>query len=295
MTGASPGGRTGASRVTSLLVFDAATPAATRRRHGRLAAGPVPAWLPSTASPSSRPCPAAHRDVQIVLTGLGALGAAVCFLFAPGSDCPAGRTRSHPCRQWLILSLGTGGMAGVLQHYIPLVAVLFAICRRHAGARLGSAHRRSDDVPGRSSPCCSAVSQQQQVEILGAIVALAAARRADGSRARARAYPASRPAAALHRPSLSCSPPPRPPTPPGRPRELAGQLLAADGAVMMLSEAPGSTTFSGVAGARPGSGLPCRAARRGRRDLGCGQVRARRENVSSSPTRRRRRRGTTLR
>jgi hypothetical protein len=60
-------------------VLEAATPAAARRRHGRLAAALFVlafayglAVIPTLSS--------THREVQIGLMGLGPLGAALCLL-----------------------------------------------------------------------------------------------------------------------------------------------------------------------------------------------------------------------
>jgi diguanylate cyclase (GGDEF)-like protein len=241
-----------AERVTRLFVFAAATPAATRRRHGRLAAALFLlaflyglAVIPTLSS--------THREVQLVLMGLGPLGAAVC-LFAPWERLPGWATAVPAFTGVAALSIGTAGLAGVLQHYIPLVAVLFAYVAvtQPAGWSLRTGGVLSAGVLGAM---LLGRQTQHQIEILGAIVALAllaelTATALEHARTQHRDLQQLYSGLAELLASSSTADAAQVAT------DLAGQLLGAEGATMMLSDAPGSTAFRGVAGAGLGQDFP---------------------------------------
>jgi len=252
MTGAQRGRLGSADRVTSLLVLAAATPAATRRRHGLLAAALFLlaflyglAVIPTLSS--------THRDVQVVLMGLGPLGAAVC-LFAPWERLPGWATAVPALVGAAVLSIGTAGLAGVLQHYIPLVAVLFAYV---AVTQPPGWSLRTGGLLSFGALCAMLVGRQSQhqVEILCAIVALALLAELTAT-ALEHARTQHRDLQQLYGGLAELLASSTTNDAAGLATELAGQLLAADGAVMMLSESPGSTAFSGVAGAGLGLDFP---------------------------------------
>jgi diguanylate cyclase (GGDEF)-like protein len=252
MTRARRGTGVGADRVTSLFVLEAATPAETRRRHGLLATALFLlaelyglAVMPTLSS--------SHREVQVVLLVLGLVGAVLC-LVTPWARLPGWTTAVPALVGVLVLTIGTAGLAGVLQHYIPLVAVLFAYVAVTQppgwSLRVGfllSAGTIAAMLIGRQS--------EQQVEILGAIVALAllgelTAAAAAHARTQHRDLQQLYSGLAQLLASSSTTDVARLAT------DLAGELLEADGAIMMLSDALGSSSFSGVAGAGLGLDLP---------------------------------------
>lgn len=252
MTRAQRGGRTGADRVTSVFVLQAATPAADRRRHGRLAASLYAlsfayslAVIPTLTS--------SHRDIQLVLLGLCALGAVACLL-APWERLP-GWTTLVPA--WLgvaILSIGTAGLTGVLQHYTPLVAVLLAYV---AVTQPPGWSSRTGGLLAAGAIVAMLFGRQNEhhVEILGSIVALSLVGELTGAavaHARTQHRDLQQLYSGLSRllASATTADAARLAT------DLAGQLLGAQGAVMMLSDAPGSTMFRGASGAGLGSDFP---------------------------------------
>jgi diguanylate cyclase (GGDEF)-like protein len=235
-----------------MFVLEAATPAAARRRHGQLAAAlfalsfayglAVIPTLPST-----------HRGVQIVLMALGPVGATACLL-APWERLPGWTTVVPAFTGVAVLSIGTAGLAGALQHYIPLVAVLFAYVAVTQtpgwSLRIGfllSAGAIAAMLIGRQA--------EHQVEILGAIVALAllaalAAAAVEVARTQHRDLQQLYSGLAQLLASSSTA------DAAGLTADLAGQLLGADGAIMLLSDALGGTAFRGVAGAGLGRDFP---------------------------------------
>jgi diguanylate cyclase (GGDEF)-like protein len=252
MTGAQRGERTGADRVTSLLVLDAATPAATRRRHGRLAGALFAlsfayslAVIPTLSS--------THRGVQIVLLALCPLGAVACLL-APWERLPGWTTVVPALAGISILSIGTAGMAGVLQHYFPLVAVLLAYVAitQQPGWSL-----RAGGLLAVGAIVAMLIGRQSehQVEIVGAIAALALIAELTGA-AVAHARTQHRDLRQLYSGLAQLLASSSTNDAAALATDLAGQLLGADGAIMMLSDAPGSNTFRGVAGAGLGQDFP---------------------------------------
>jgi diguanylate cyclase (GGDEF)-like protein len=226
-------------------VLEAATPAAARRRHGRLAAALFAlafayglAVIPTLSG--------THREVQIVLMGLGPFGATLCLL-APWERLPGWTTVIPALAGVAALSIGTAGVAGVLQHYIPLVAVLFAYVAVSQppgwSLRIGfllSAGAIVAMLIGRQS--------DQQVEILGAIVALALLAELTAA-AVAHARTQHRDIQQLYTGLAELLASSTTADAAGLATDLAGELLGADGAVIMLSDGPGSDSFGWVAGA----------------------------------------------
>jgi diguanylate cyclase (GGDEF)-like protein len=242
----------GVDRLTSLFVLDAATPGATRRRHGRLAAALfLLAFLYGLAVVPT--LPSAHRDVQVLLMGLGPLGAAVC-LFAPWERLPSWTTAVPAFAGVAILSIGSAGLAGVLQHYIPLVAVLFAYV---AVTQPPGWSLRTGGLLGAGALVAMLVGRQsqQQVEILGAIVALAVLAELTAA-ALSHARTQHRDLQQLYRGLAQLLAAPSTRDAARLATDLAGQLLDAEGAVMMLSEAPLSTSFQWMAGTGLGQRFP---------------------------------------
>jgi diguanylate cyclase (GGDEF)-like protein len=252
VNGAQHGGRAGVDRVTSLLVLAAATPAATRRRHGRLAAALFA--LSFVYSLAIIPTlPSAHRGVQLALMAMCPLGSAACLL-APWERLPGWTTVIPGLTGVAILSIGTAGLTGVLQHYIPLVAALFAYVAvtQPPGWSLRTGGLLS---VGALAAMLFGRQTQHQIEILSAIVALAllaelTAAALDHARTQHRDLQQLYTGLAQLLASSTTTGAAQLAT------DLAGQLLDADGAVMMLSEAPGSTAFSGVSGAGLGHDFP---------------------------------------
>ena len=252
VNGAQRGAWAGADRVTSLFVLEAATPAAARRRHGRLAAALFAlafayglAVIPTLSG--------THRDVQIALLGLGPLGAAICLL-APWERLPGWTTVVPALAGVAVLSIGTAGLAGVLQHYVPLVAVLFAYVAVTQppgwSLRIGfllSAGAIVAMLIGRQS--------QHQVEILGAIVALALLAELTAA-AVAHARTQHRVLQQLYTGLTQLLASSTTTDAAALATDLAGQLLGAEGAIMMLSDVHGGTAFYGVAGAGLGHDFP---------------------------------------
>jgi hypothetical protein len=114
----------GVDRVTRLLVIEESNSAATRRLHGRLAATLyLVAFsyglrvLPTMNTP--------HRRVQVVLMVIFLVAAAACWS-APWQRLPDRATAVPALAGVLVLTLGTAGLAGALEHYIPCVAMLLA-------------------------------------------------------------------------------------------------------------------------------------------------------------------------
>jgi diguanylate cyclase (GGDEF)-like protein len=252
MTGAQRGWHAGANRVTSLLVLSAATPAAMRRRHGRLAAALfLLAFLYGLAIIPT--LSTVHREVQVVLMGLGPVGAAVC-LFAPWERLPGWATAVPAFVGVAVLSVGTAGLAGVLQHYMPLVAVLFAYVA--VTQRPGSCLRAGGLLAlGALTAMVVGHQAQQHVEILGAIVALALLAELTAA-ALEHARTQHRDLQQLYRGLAQLLASSTTTDAAQLATQLAGQLLGADGAIMMLSDAPGGTAFRGVAGAGIGHDFP---------------------------------------
>ena len=252
MTRAQRGTRAGVDRLTSMFVLEAATPAAARRRHGQLAAALFAlsfayglAVIPTLSS--------THRGVQIVLMALSPVGATACLL-APWERLPGWTTVVPAFTGLAVLSIGTAGLAGALQHYIPLVAVLFAYVAVTQtpgwSLRIGfllSAGAIAAMLIGRQA--------EHQVEILGAIVALALLAELTAA-AVAHARTQHRDLQQLYSGLAELLASSSTADAAGLTTDLAGHLLGADGAIMLLSDAPGSTAFSGVAGAGLGRDFP---------------------------------------
>lgn len=242
----------GADRVTSLFVLEAATPAETRRRYGRLSAALFA--LSFAYSLAVIPTlPSTHRGVQIVLLALCPVGTAA-FLLAPWERLPGWTTVVPALAGVAILSIGTAGLAGVLQHYIPLLAALFAYV---AVSQPPGWSLRTGGLLSAGAVAAMLFGRQaeHQVEILGAIVALALLAELTAAavgHARTQHRDLQQLYSGLAQLLASCST-----TDVARlATDLAGRLLDADGAIMMLSDALGSSSFSGVAGAGLGHDFP---------------------------------------
>jgi diguanylate cyclase (GGDEF)-like protein len=228
-----------------MFVLEASSPAAARRRHGRLAAALFAlafayglAVIPTLSSD--------HRAVQIILMLLGPLGAAACLL-APWERLPDWTTVVPAVAGVAVLSIGTAGLAGVLQHYIPLVAVLFAYV---AVTQPPGWSLRIGGLLAAGAIVAMLIGRQthHQIEILGAIVALCLLAELTAA-AVAHARTQHRDLQQLYTGLARLIASPTTAAAAGLATDLAGQLLGAEGAIMMLSDAPGSTAFRGAAGA----------------------------------------------
>jgi diguanylate cyclase (GGDEF)-like protein len=252
MTGPQDVTRAGAARFTSLFVLEAPTPAATLRRHGRLAAALFAlafayglAVFPTVSG--------THRDAQIALLGLGPIGVAICLL-APWERLPRWTTAIPALAGVAVLTIGTAGVAGLLQHYIPLVAVLFAYI---AVTQPPGWSLRTGFLLSAGTVVAMLVGRQdsQHVEILGAIVALALVGELTAA-AVAHARTQHRDLQQLYSGLARLLAATSTADAAGHATDLGRQLLGSDGAVMMLSDGLGSSSFTGIAGAGLGHDFP---------------------------------------
>jgi diguanylate cyclase (GGDEF)-like protein len=245
--------RTGVDRATRLLlVTEADSLAATRRLHGRLAA----ALCMLTFSYCLLVLPTmntAHRPVQLALIAVCLIAAAVCWA-APWERLPGWATAVPMLAGLLVLSVGTAGLAGALEQYIPCVAVLFAYVAvtQPSGSSVCAGSLLSAGV---GAAMVFGRQHAHPIEIFGAIAALALLSELTAAaitHARTQHREMQTLYGALSQLLASSSTA----AAAGVVADLTGQLLDADGSVMLLSDAPGSNVYRGAAGAGLGADFP---------------------------------------